>query len=784
LSRVHGARGLPHLAFLCCCESAHSEAEGALGGIGKRLVRELGIPAVVAMSEVVSIETSEALAARFYERLVVHGSVDTALDEACAELAERGDVTVPALYSRLRGRKLFDDEGAPVPTANQIAHGLARVEKLLPERANTLVGEFQPAAATLRGLLEGGAEYEELSKEARLEFGCALDGLEAICDEVFDLSFRALARGKEPTPQDLRCPFPGMLPFYEGEDGKKEFFYGREALIGDLKARLDADRFLVVLGASGSGKSSIVRAGLLAEYRKELPGFRIIVFTPGSDPLATWNHARASVPLPRDLIVVDQFEELFTVCTNGSARRRFLDALLPLRGETKLVLIMRADFLGDCANDDRLRPLVERYQKLIGPMDEQELRRAMDLQCLEVGLRFEGELSGELIDDVTGEPGAMPLLQHALLQLWKRRHGRWLKGNEYRDPDKVGGLKQAIARTANAIFDAASAADRDLMKFLFVRLARIDTDSDQRERRRDSRRREPIARLTPVGVDQAVSRRVVDMLTDSRLLVKTTHPVSHEVFVEVAHEALIRHWGLLGRWLDEACTDERLIARIRAAAEAWESAAGDRSHLSLHGSVLAEAEALPAPSKRRLTDAEDRFIKACRAEETAGERRRRNVTLVLFVDFMLALAASAIAYREYFKASDLATRNGQLAGSLDTTNGNLRGANEELKKPRRISRRRWTPRRPAAPRPSARAGSPRPASLLLRRGRSSTPQACSGARPCERSSSPGPPSRPPLAPDRRLNRLPRKSSATSWRMSAGTALVRPSKPGVKMDAGC
>jgi WD40 repeat protein len=678
LSRLRGARGLPHLAFLCCCESASPEADGALGGIGQRLVRELGLPAVIAMADRVTVATSEALAARFYERLGAHGSVDLALNEACAGLAERGDITVPALYSRLGGRTLFDDEAARVLTNSQVIRGLDRVAQLLPERVPILASAFEAAARTLRGVATGGAEPEELSPEARREHDLALAAVEGLCLESFDLGFAALARGKEPPPYDARCPFPGLLPFHEGADGKQEFFFGREALVGELKGRLAAARFLAVLGPSGSGKSSVVRAGLLRELRGEEPDLRVVVFTPTRDPVGELSRALAGAGGDPELIVVDQFEELFTLCTSEAQRREFLDALLPLRARMRVVLTMRADFLGDCASYASLRALVEGHQKLVGPMDAAELRRAMEQQCGAVGLRFEAGLGGEIVDDVQGEPGAMPLLQHALLQLWNRRHGRWLKVDEYRDPDKVGGLKQAIARTADAIFAAASPAERELMPFVFVRLARIDTDAEQPERRRDTRRREPLADLTPVGGDRELTRKLVTRLADAKLLVTTTDPQTQETFVEVAHEALIRHWKRLRNWLDEARQSERLIDRIRDAADAWLESGGDPSHLPLRGGALLEAEALLATGGRRLTEAEARFIHACRADEdqraAARGRLRRNIIVGLAAGLIVALGLASFAAWQRGRAIDLAQQKGKLATNLDVANKGLEKA--------------------------------------------------------------------------------------------------------------
>ena len=139
---------------------------------------------------------------------------------------------------------------------------------------------------------------------------------------------------------------------------------------------------------------------------------------------------------------------------------------------------MRADFWGECAAYPQLRELMQTHQELVGPMNSQELRSAMEQQARAVGLRFEADLSNTILDDVSDEPGAMPLLQHALLELWKRRHGRWLRADEYR---ALGGVQQAIARTADSIYGELDDADRERMRTIFLRLTRIDDGHQEEE---------------------------------------------------------------------------------------------------------------------------------------------------------------------------------------------------------------------------------------------------------------------------------------------------------------
>jgi len=230
--KAAGARGLPHFTFLSTCESASSGAEVALGGLGQRLVRDLGMPAVVAMTEKVTIKTAQALAEIFYRQLRKSGEVDSALVAATAGLAERADITVPALFSRLGGRPLFSDLLDRDLTNLEIQFGLERFQSLLDDRAPVLKQSWEKPALKLKMTL--GADASALSKEAYQERERALLEVNDLSMEVLDLSFNALALGQEPPAYDPRCPFQGLYPF-RVED--REFFFGREQLIRHLHNR-------------------------------------------------------------------------------------------------------------------------------------------------------------------------------------------------------------------------------------------------------------------------------------------------------------------------------------------------------------------------------------------------------------------------------------------------------------------------------------------------------------------------------------------------------------------
>jgi hypothetical protein len=536
--RLDPRQGFPRFAFLAACESASATAEaaGALGGLAQRLVRELGMPAVVAMTDKVTVITATALGIQFYRRLREHGQPDLALVEATAGLAERGDITVPALYSRLAGTSMFSDAVRPLLdlTPAEIGHGLDRAAPLLAERAPVLLEDAETGSGTrpgftrvaeqIRGLL--GADPTQLSDTARTERRNALEELDAIAKEALDLGFAALALRQDPPAYDARNPFRGLNPF-RAED--RAFFFGRETLIEELQQRLTAHPFLPVLGPSGSGKSSLVLAGLVPKLAGAPPeaaasgeSAELALerdMRPGADPLARLEETLARLANSPGVVVVDQFEEVFTLCRDEETRVTFFDRILALTAERPVVLTMRADFWGECAPYPELRTAMEAHQRLIAPLDAAELRAAIERQAGAVGLRFEADLAATILDQVQGEPGAMPLLQHALRELWQRRHGRWLLASEYRT---IGGVQGAIAKTAETVYGGLTETEQEQVLDIFVRLTRLDEEEAPNVERRDTRRRVALEELVPVGGDVAATKALVAQLASAGLVV-TSH---------------------------------------------------------------------------------------------------------------------------------------------------------------------------------------------------------------------------------------------------------------------
>ena len=243
----------------------------------------------------------------------------------------------------------------------------------------------------------------------------------------------------------VACPFKGLASF-DVEDA--ELFFGRERLVAEMVARLAGAPLIGIVGSSGSGKSSALRAGLLAALAAGvLPGsedWQLALLRPGEHPVRALERATAeAAPASRLVVAVDQFEELFTLCRDEAERAAFVDELVAAGSRSRrraLVLVaVRADFYGRCAAYPELSRLLGANHVLVGPMRRDELRRAIESPARRAGLTVDSDVVDALIADVEGEPGGLPLLSTALLELWQRRDGRRLRMSAY---EQTGGVQR------------------------------------------------------------------------------------------------------------------------------------------------------------------------------------------------------------------------------------------------------------------------------------------------------------------------------------------------------
>ncbi|GCB44469.1 hypothetical protein [Streptomyces sp. NL15-2K] len=422
--------------------------------------------------------------------------------------------------------------------------------------------------------------------------------------------------GDDPEGED--SPYPGLARF---ETGDGEHFHGRDDLTADLLQLTARTRFAAIVGASGSGKSSLLRAGLIPALREATdPGPRLAtirLLTPGPHPART--HVALFTPhdAPGDtLLVVDQFEEVFTLCADSAERARFLGQLLAAADPSsrlRVLIAVRADFYGRCAEHGPLAEALRHSALLVGPMPPHALRQAVVRPAAARRLVVERALTARIVADVAGEPGGLPLMAHALREVWRRRTGKTLTLAAY---EAVGGVRGAVAHTAAAAYTRCTPAEAAVLRALLLRLVNPGDGTE------DTRR--PVDRAE-LDADETTAY-ILERLVDSRLLTVDGDTV------DLAHEALIGAWPRLRGWLDDDRERLRLHRRLTEAALTW--AELDRDAGALYRGT-------------RLTEARETFGDEGEAVAAVGELNR------LERDF---LAASVAAYEQGRRAAARASR--------------------------------------------------------------------------------------------------------------------------------
>jgi DNA-binding SARP family transcriptional activator/outer membrane protein assembly factor BamB len=419
-----------------------------------------------------------------------------------------------------------------------------------------------------------------------------------------------------------QCPYRGLAA-YDVADAA--WYFGREREIDECLRIVNAKGLVAIVGASGSGKSSLARAGIAPALRRV--GRDVAVVTPGAQPDAALANA-----LRGAVLVVDQLEELFVLCDDAVARARFAAALGRWSAVAPVVVTLRADHLGAVADVPELAELVQAGIYLLGAMGESQLRAAIQGPAEKAGLRLESGLADLLIRDVAGEPGALPLLSHALSEAFERREGPVLTVAGYR---AVGGVHGAVARAADNVVDSLPPPGRKAARDLFLRLV-VSVEAG-----------EPIRQRVPradVAVD-ATTEAVLDALVRSRLV------IADQDAVEVAHEAVCRAWPRLRAWLDEDRDGLRIRQHLAKAAREWERSGRDRSEL-YRGARLVAATDWAGSDATDVNDLERTFLAASTARrdvEYHETRRRinrlRTAVGGIAVLLVLAIVAGLLAVR-------------------------------------------------------------------------------------------------------------------------------------------
>jgi conflict system STAND superfamily ATPase/CHAT domain-containing protein len=725
LARLVADHDPMRVVVLNACDGARANEVDLFSSTAALLVKQ-GTPAVVAMQFEITDDAAIEFSRSFYEALADGYAVDTSLGEArkgmALHLGDSLEWGTPVLYTHAADGVLFSvakvrqpaepkgPAGSSKPAmvfgptdaaaATALAAALDRAHHVAPTRIATGSATARLAGAGACLLLHGplGTPVWEVPAVERIlsrrshdrDFkiapillpGSVLPDLGQLPDflvgrEWVDLRdgiddparltqvLEALSLGAD---QPVQAALPSDVPPFRGlevfDEEHAGMFFGREALTQQLVEHLRADRFLGVVGPSGSGKSSVVRAGLVPQLRRgALPGsasWPILVMRPGNHPLETLALRLATVATPdagasadaaasrrddvltgllqgdrgldaivdaalagapadrRVVLVVDQFEEVFTLARDQAERERFVNLLLEATriptGRAMVVITMRADFMDDAAAIPSLAAMLAEHDVLVTPMTRDELRRAIVEPARRAGLQYEAGLVDTIMAEVGGESGALPLLEDTLLELWQGRAGGWLTLARYRE---IGGVRGAIAKRADSVYDGLSAPQRDIARRILLRLVSLGSGSDV------TRRRATLAELQPGSADPEAAdvATVLQELIAARLII-TSRDVAGDV-VDLAHEALINNWPTFRTWIEENRAALRLHRRIAEIAGEWDTAQRDPSYL-LRGARLVEATTWADQNPRDLNDLERAFVTAGADADRAEQRARRN----------------------------------------------------------------------------------------------------------------------------------------------------------------
>ncbi len=478
-----------------------------------------------------------------------------------------------------------------------------------------------------------------------------------------------------PELDDSLSPYIGLEAF---DAQNKSLFYGRERIVNDMIKRLEHGRFLAISGASGSGKSSIAQAGLLPKLQNgNLPESETWHYfprcIPGYNPLtnlaqaikpdqapSTWVEAaveklRTSNTALAELVkeqigdktavlYIDQFEEIFTLDPDPKVRHSYIDNLLYTiqdDSQNRLILTMRGDFESRLAHFSDFQAVYTQAQYHVSAMTAVELHEVILKPAEVVGLQFDDGIPDQLVRDVLGEPSALPLLQFALLTLWENRDKNRITWEAYND---VGGAQQALAQSANRLFDSIGPKAQDALKHIFLHLIRPLPGL--------AVTKQPAFRsslYTPPHTPEVIDS-VIEELQQAKLIHVTNGITPTEDRIEVTHEALVRSWPRLNGWLEEARVAQRKRLRLTSQAQQWQALHRDESAL-LRGLVLQEAlqyddlsnlEADFVQASQDEANREEQEKNAARQAELKITRRNNRRLLILSILLMFSFGAAMI----------------------------------------------------------------------------------------------------------------------------------------------
>ena len=576
---------------------------------------------------------------------------------AMTEAERLGEIRKSAEEDLQAARLECGEHRAVVPDAER----LVRADPLRERRWAILATALYRSGRQADALAALRSARQRLADELGIEPGAELVTIESAIlhqDPSLDAPL-------EPQLTSTDCPYRGLQPY--GTDDAEEFF-GRDADIQAALKRLSQSPFLAVSGASGSGKSSLVLAGLVPALRAR--GDTVVILGSGATPIARLRDA-LSERGRADVVVIDQFEELFHSGLSDSRVTEFcwLCADAVTAGQ-RLVIAVRSDFLNACAGEPSIGPLFAAGVHLVGPLTPDGLRSAIAEPARLAGLRLEPGLVELILRDASGEPAALPHVSHALVETWLRREGATLTVAGYQDS---GGISGAIAKSADQLYLSLDADARATCRATFLRLVEIGTDGAP------MRRRIPI---TPMRRDPAHDL-VLTSLARARLV------SAEEDSLIVAHESLATAWPRLRGWLEDDAEGLRAMSALASAASTWE-ADGRPDEDLYRGARLNAVLAWRDTANPELTESETAFLEASAAQERAAvdelERRAKhdrsqNRRLRVALAAAVTLFAVAITAGGFVAAASNETEHQRETASIEaltSTSLSLRGNDRDV----------------------------------------------------------------------------------------------------------
>jgi serine/threonine protein kinase/DNA-binding SARP family transcriptional activator/WD40 repeat protein len=580
--------------------------------------------------------------------------------------------------------ELTDRTGAHIPASDVFSLGVLAFE-LLSGTAPDLddsghIASFHGISDACVPHIQRAIDPDPTRRQPKVED--LIRGLrQAVGVDVGPVSSALTETGRSP----VRNPYKGLRAFQEADAAD---FFGRAGLVQRLEATVRARNFVAVVGPSGIGKSSIVKAGLIPSIRErrsdDEPLVLVTEMFPGSHPFEELESALLRVAverpvtmmddlimddrgllrvskqiLPDDgselLLVIDQFEELFSLVVDESQRALFMANLVTAtsdeRSRIRVVVTLRADFYDKPLEYHEFGSLLEFGTVPVMMPSPDELAQTVARPAKSVGLEFEAGLVGLIVSDVSDQPGGLPLMQYALTELVERRTSNVLSVAEYK---ATGGVLGSLGTRAEELWRSLSSSGKEATRQAFLRLVTIEESND------DVRRRVRWSELSTLGVSQGELTSALSQFGAHRLLSFDRDPVTRSPTIEVAHEALFREWSRLRRWIETHREDLIVQRQLAGALSEWETAGRDDSYL-LRGGRLAHFDAWANATEISLTAPEAEFLESSRVAGEAEDRRERasrtrlkRMLVVASLLAIVAIGAGIIAYSQGRRAQEKA----------------------------------------------------------------------------------------------------------------------------------